>query len=107
MLESLSRALRKQGIAKSKYNALVNAINHPLAEGFTEECRTMLITSLPLSICVPVDERHEIQQEVVEMLGTLITGVAGKLHEEVERETKASTEVEQLTQSLANDAEKA
>jgi Flp pilus assembly protein TadG len=105
--EELESSLRQQGITKARYNVIISAMEHQLAEDLSDDCRVMLKNSVLTSLCVPKDERHEIQSRLVEMIGKVIGEVMGKLKETVERANADLAEVEKAHKGLADAAESA
>ncbi|CAE7437417.1 unnamed protein product [Symbiodinium microadriaticum] len=59
--------LKKLGVSQRSFNKVMEALTHPLAE-IPEACQHMLLAGLAHSLCVPVDERHEVQNQVVTMI---------------------------------------
>jgi chromosome segregation ATPase len=105
--EPVAKILKQQRVSKTKFNAIRDAINHTLAEGLSDQTRKMLVSAVPLSLCIPADQRHDIQSGVVEMIGEVITTVTGKLQEAVDGEGAKLEGYTQAKQALVDVAEKA
>jgi hypothetical protein len=104
--EPVAKVLRQQRVSKAKFNAIRDAINHTLAEGISDQTRKMLVSAIPLSLCIPVDQRHDIQSGVVEMIGEVISIVTGKLQEVVDGESAKFDGSRQEKQALVDVAER-
>jgi len=69
----------------SVYKTIVEALENPLLE-LNDECRKMLVSMVPHSLIVPVDERHEQQNVAVAMIEESILAVQAKLVAALEAE---------------------
>lgn len=70
--------LKKLGVSQRSFNKVMEALTHPLAE-IPEACQHMLLAGLAHSLCVPVDERHEVQNQVVTMIEEVTSRILGSL----------------------------
>jgi len=91
--KKLFELLKTQGISRPTYKAVVEALEHPLLV-VPEDCRAMLMTVAPKSLCVPADERHEMQAQCVEMIGEAIREVQTRMQEAVAAEQAEVVKVE-------------
>merc|ERR1719221_2234749 len=82
-------------------------MGHPLVEGLSDDCREMLKTSVLTSLCLPKDERHEIQTDLVTMIGQVIDEVLQKLKGTAEQVAAELSEAEQAHKVLTDAAESA
>eukprot|EP00406_Dinophysis_acuminata_P054173 CAMPEP_0179302520 /NCGR_PEP_ID=MMETSP0797-20121207/48108_1 /TAXON_ID=47934 /ORGANISM="Dinophysis acuminata, Strain DAEP01" /LENGTH=469 /DNA_ID=CAMNT_0021012055 /DNA_START=17 /DNA_END=1427 /DNA_ORIENTATION=+ len=64
------------------------------AEGLPEMCREMLVKSIPHSLMVLADERHEHQEVVVKMIDQVFTGIQDRLQRAVDAEAAKTTEAD-------------
>lgn len=97
--KSPAKAVRRT----SPTDLIIDAVNHPLAAAdMTEDCRRMLIGAIPKSLGVAAGQRHDIQNEVIEMFGELLDSIAKKLQDAIEEESAKVADVEQTKQSLAD-----
>jgi len=94
--KKLKEMLRGHGVAKSTYDGVVEAIQHPLAENLTDSVRRMLLAMLPEGLCVPEDKRHEAQLSYVNMVSEIFEGILKKLNDSVDA---ASAEVARIEAS--------
>lgn len=80
--------LKQQGVSKSMHAAIREIVQHPLAE-LTDDCRNMLLAMLPWSLCIPQDERHEVQTGTVKMVQELVESIQAKMQKAIEVENAA------------------
>lgn len=99
---AFARIRKEQGIPIGQLRSILAAIDHPLTEPMSEDCRAMLRHTVPLSICVPKDKRHHMQVEAVAITGEVIDGVAQKLHCIVSEEQSKIEEIVRKWDDLAN-----
>jgi len=85
--------LKAQDIPRPTYKAVVDALEHPLL-ALPEECRKMLLTMVPTGLCMPSDQRHELQVQGVEMIGKAIQDIQAKMREVIDVEQAAVAKVE-------------
>jgi hypothetical protein len=98
--------LKNQGISSATYEPLLKVVQHPLS-GLSEETRDMLLAVLPWSLCVAADERHEIQQRAVCMVGEVVEAVQAGLQHAAEAEAAKIAELEPGREKLERDLRQA
>jgi len=98
--------LKAQDISRQTYKAVVEALEHPLLV-LPDECRKMLTTMIPKSLCVPLDERHQLQTQCVEMLGEAIREVQAKMQEAIDAEQAEVVKVESTKYELEGELQQA
>merc|ERR1740138_532929 len=81
--KKLLTLLRQRGVPKKSYDAVAEAINHPLASGLDDRTRQMLMATLPNGLFVPQSERLEPQRLSVTMLEEVLQGIMSKMQEEI------------------------
>jgi len=81
--KKLQTVLKKQGVTKATHEAILEAIQHPMASSLTPATRTMLIAMLPQGLFVPGAEREEAQQVCVRMLGEVFESITSKMQAEI------------------------
>ncbi|CAE8622258.1 unnamed protein product [Polarella glacialis] len=84
--KQLQDVLRQHGVAKTSYQGIEEAINHPLAPGLTEESRKMLVAMLPHSLLVQAGERTRLQEQAVTMLSDVFQGIMLEMQAEIDSE---------------------
>eukprot|EP00930_Biecheleria_cincta_P057725 TRINITY_DN43608_c0_g1_i1.p1 TRINITY_DN43608_c0_g1~~TRINITY_DN43608_c0_g1_i1.p1 ORF type:complete len:393 (-),score=137.11 TRINITY_DN43608_c0_g1_i1:92-1270(-) len=87
--KKLLTLLRQRGISKTNYEAVVEAINHPLAAGLDDLTRQMLIATLPNGLFVAKSDRLEPQQISVTMLEEVFQGIMSKMQIEISEASQA------------------
>mmetsp|Transcript_3571 Transcript_3571/g.5546 ORF Transcript_3571/g.5546 Transcript_3571/m.5546 type:complete len:391 (+) Transcript_3571:74-1246(+) len=105
--KKLQDALRQHGVTKSNYNGIVEAINHPLASGLTDDCRKMLVAMLPQGLCVLSSERVGLQDAAVRMLDEVYQSILAKMQEEIEVEAANLSSVEASKAGLESKTQEA
>lgn len=101
--KQLELSLKERAIARTMYDGLVEAINHRLAAGLTDDVRKMLIAMLPDGICVPQSDRQELQEATVRMLDGVFQSILSGMQVEIE---EASTQLEAVKASKSTLEEK-
>jgi len=91
--KKLKETLKAYGVSKTSYDAVVEALQHPLID-VSDSARDMLIASVLKGICVPVNQRHEFQNSYVEMLAQTLQGVLSQLKMKVETGTEEVSRIE-------------
>lgn len=100
-LPPVAEMLKQEGITRSSLEAVAEALRHPLAD-LTQDCRLMLQTALPWSICPASNDRHKTQQAVVRMIGEVVSSIEAKMTKAVEIETATlAAEERKLTELRA------
>eukprot|EP00933_Yihiella_yeosuensis_P029745 TRINITY_DN23371_c0_g2_i1.p1 TRINITY_DN23371_c0_g2~~TRINITY_DN23371_c0_g2_i1.p1 ORF type:complete len:390 (+),score=154.16 TRINITY_DN23371_c0_g2_i1:75-1244(+) len=92
--QKLNAILKERGVTKGNYNGILEAINHRLAEGLTDEVRKMLIAMLPDGLFQPVSKRHALQEATVKMLDEVYQNIQNKMQAEIDAEVSALSSVE-------------
>lgn len=87
--KKLLTLLRQRGVTKACYEAVVGAINHPLATGLDDMTRQMLTATLPNGLFVPQSERLEPQRMSVIMLEEVMREIVTKMQEEISEAEQA------------------
>lgn len=78
-----------------------------LAEGLPESCKSMLLATLPSTLCVPKDERVPLQVRVVEMIAEIIEAHKSSLKAAIDTEQVKVAELESSKSKLDEDFAKA
>lgn len=100
----LQDTLKRSGVSKNMYSAIVEALEHPLADGLNADCRRMLVAMLPQGLLVPVDQRHEVQAQTVKMVQEVFEDVQAKMQAEIDAEAAKLAEVEDSKSELESRA---
>jgi len=98
--------LKQQGVSKASFQPALALLEHPLAE-LPEATQSLLLATLPWSLAVPADLRHEAQQGVVNMVDEVANAVHAKLQQHVELEVTKVDELESSKAALTDEVEHA
>jgi len=104
--KKLQTVLKQKGVTKATYEALVEAVEHPMASGLNPATRKMLVAMLPQGALVPVEERQEGQQACVRMLEEVFESITSAMKAEIaeadSQVSKESAEATKLEEDLKN-----
>jgi len=96
--KKLQTVLKQKGVTKATYEALVEAVEHPMASGLNPATRKMLVAMLPQGALVPVEERQEGQQACVRMLEEVFESITNAMTAEIaEADSQVSKETAEAT----------
>jgi len=93
-----AKKAKKGDKAAPEEKAVIDAIN--LATDLSEDCKNMLLATLPFSLMVCVEEREAVQATMVKNLGTVMENVQAQLQQAAADAATALTETEGSKGSL-------
>lgn len=105
--KKLQETLKKNSVTKTTYSGVVDAINHPLADGLDAEVRKMLVAMLPEGVCVPLEERQEVQTACVRMVDEVFKSILSKMQEHIDTTATALSTVKESKAGLEGKAKEA
>lgn len=99
--------MKKYGVTQAAFKQMVEVLQHPLAGHLTEDCKQMILAMLPHSLCVPSDQREEVQNLAVKMFEEVVASVEGHLKEALEAEKSKVKTITDSKEQLLSDVSKA
>lgn len=105
--KKLQETLKKHSVTKTTYSGVADGINHPLAQGLTDDVRKMLVAMLPEGICVALDEREAPQTACVRMVDEVFKSIMNKMQEQIDTASAALSTVEASKAGLEGKAKEA
>jgi len=84
----LAALLKKHAVSQPLYKHIVEIFEHPLAAVFSQDNREMLLAALPHSLCVPSDLRQEFQEDIVKMMGQLMSQILSTMQASLDAENE-------------------
>lgn len=98
--KKVATVLKKNGVSQSSFKKVVEVFSHGLASSLPEETRAMLLAGLPYSLCVASDERQELQELTVSMIGDVVSKVFTGLQARLDAENEKLASVESTKAQL-------
>lgn len=105
--KKVAPVLKKYGVTQAAFKQMVEVLQHPLAGHLTEDCKQMILAMLPHSLCVPSDQREEVQNLAVKMFEEVVASVEGHLKEALEAEKSKVKTITDSKEQLLSDVSKA
>eukprot|EP00933_Yihiella_yeosuensis_P016974 TRINITY_DN1432_c0_g2_i1.p1 TRINITY_DN1432_c0_g2~~TRINITY_DN1432_c0_g2_i1.p1 ORF type:complete len:413 (-),score=154.14 TRINITY_DN1432_c0_g2_i1:160-1398(-) len=83
-VDELTVDLKAKGVKRAEYDALLEAVNHPLAGDLNADARKMLSAMILQALCVPATQRHQLQVTAIEMLSGVFATVVKSMQREID-----------------------
>lgn len=99
--------LKKHGVTQAIFKQMVEVLQHPLASHLTEDCKEMILAMLPHSLCVPSDQREDVQNLAVKMFEEVVASVEANLKEALEAEKGKVKTITDSKEQLLSEVSKA
>lgn len=94
--------MKQHGVTQATFKQMAEVLQHPPASDLPEDCKKMIVAMLPYSLCVPSDEREEVQNVAVKMFEEVVASVEVNLKEALEAEkSKVKTITDSKEQLLS------
>eukprot|EP00933_Yihiella_yeosuensis_P016973 TRINITY_DN1432_c0_g1_i1.p1 TRINITY_DN1432_c0_g1~~TRINITY_DN1432_c0_g1_i1.p1 ORF type:complete len:405 (-),score=174.25 TRINITY_DN1432_c0_g1_i1:291-1505(-) len=94
MLDQLAVELKEKGTKRDEYDAVLEAVNHPLAGDLNPSARKMLAAMILQGLCVPAEQRHQVQVAAVQMLTSVFETIVTNMKAEIDDAAAALTTAE-------------